>query len=195
MLKLLPALLAIWIAHQGNAQQWPEADAERVKIVKQGLWSLGAWSGANVVMSGIGLATSGGEAQAFHQMNLGWAAVNLGIAIPALVMTHRETPSASPSQAYARWRKAEVSYAFNTALDLTYLSAGIMFRNGMFKTLSVEQGRGFGHAMLLQGGFLLVYDAITWIRLSRLGKRRLLPLLNNATFTTGLTSFRVTFTI
>ena len=44
---------------------------------------LGSWAGLNILGSGIGWATStNGQNKSFHQMNVMWNVVNLGLSIP-----------------------------------------------------------------------------------------------------------------
>ena len=55
--------------------------------------SLGSWASANIVGSGIGWARSYSEENKyFHQMNVMWNLVNLGLAIPGYIKAKKTTP-------------------------------------------------------------------------------------------------------
>ena len=55
-------------------------NAKRLSINQTGMTVLGSWAAGNMAVSGIALSTATGTDKAFHQMNLGWNAVNLTLA-------------------------------------------------------------------------------------------------------------------
>jgi hypothetical protein len=59
---------------------------ERLQTDKQLMLGLGSWASANFLVSGLGWATvPKGEAHYFHQMNVLWNTVNIGLAIPGYI--------------------------------------------------------------------------------------------------------------
>ena len=53
--------------------------------------SLGSWASMNIVGSGIGWARSNSEENKyFHQMNVMWSLVNLGLAIPGYIKAKQD---------------------------------------------------------------------------------------------------------
>jgi hypothetical protein len=65
------------------AQIPTDFNKQRIDIDKKLMLTLGTWSTANIIASSIGWATAGnGEAKYFHQMNVAWSAINLGLALP-----------------------------------------------------------------------------------------------------------------
>ena len=66
-----------------QAQDLPSFNQARLKTDQRLMLSLGTWAGANITAGTIGWATAQQpELKAFHQMNVMWNAVNLGLAIP-----------------------------------------------------------------------------------------------------------------
>lgn len=175
-----------------RAQQpldWKSLDEERNRIATQGLWTMGGWSMANLAYSALAMNISEGEAKYFHQMNVGWTAVNISIAVPGLIMLHREQSSNLAPEVMGRFRKAEMAYAFNTGLDVAYVAAGFWMRDRAGYQMDGERWRGFGNAMILQGGFLFAYDIWAMIRMARMHKRKILPVLNNVNLGAGPMGF------
>ena len=68
---------------------------------RKGMIALTSWSGANVVGSTVGYFTTQNEEwKYFHEMNVFWGAVNLGISIPGLIGAYKEDyngPQLSPN--------------------------------------------------------------------------------------------------
>ncbi|WP_438831784.1 DUF6992 family protein, partial [Hymenobacter coccineus] len=52
-------------------------EAERSRLDRRGLLVLGSWAAGNLLVSGIATGQTDGSAHYFHQMNIGWGAVNL----------------------------------------------------------------------------------------------------------------------
>lgn len=197
-MKQIIVIAILALSFQGTHAQSDLAkfNQERIKITKQGLLTLGGWSVANMIGGGIGMATSGGEAFYFHRMNLAWNAVNFGIAVPALIMLHREKSITTTDESWKKFRQAEASYTFNTALDLAYITAGFWFRDRANNpSADAAMMRGFGNSFILQGGFLLVYDAFTLVRLNMLHKKRWQPLIQKIDLRAGGLGLKLTYYI
>lgn len=109
------------------------------------LWSL-VW----LTAAAVGLFAGPREAwRGFWFMSALWAAIDAAIAWYGLV--------APPSPAD---RLADILFA-NLGADVLYLAAGVVL-----VTRAKPLVRGFGRAVLVQGGFLLAFDAYFWSRLS-----------------------------
>lgn len=56
-------------------------------------------------------------------------------------------------------RKTENIFLFNTGLDVLYVSSGFLLRNLADKNVvKQDQYNGFGNGMIMQGGFLFLFD-------------------------------------
>ncbi len=124
---------------------------------QQGAAVLGTWVVLNFVGSGVLWQRSVGFIRHFHQMNLAWNLVNLLL----IAFTLRQVaPSAiSAGEMIALQYFNEKIYLFNAGLDIGYLLLGL-FLAEKAKTAAKRGAmlKGFGHSIVLQGMFLLVFD-------------------------------------
>jgi hypothetical protein len=103
------------------------------------------------------------EWQAFHQMSIGWNVINMSLAIPGLVGGLRTKPGEfNLGQSLKEGNGARISFAFNTGLDVGWIFTGVWFLERGIRTDNA-QFKGFGRSMILQGGFLLLFDLAMWI--------------------------------
>ena len=50
-------------------------------LERRAMWTLGSWAGLNMISGAVGLAVSDDPRwRGFHEMNIGWNVVNLGLA-------------------------------------------------------------------------------------------------------------------
>ena len=141
--------------------------------------SLGSWASANIIGSGIGWATTDNQQNKyFHQMNVFWNAINLGLAIPGYIKTNRSKTDLSLFKTLDEQRKIEAIHLINAGLDLAYISSGLLLKNKTPKNQEEKnQFMGYGNSILIQGGFLLIYDWIAYAMHRRHVKKNLNPLL------------------
>ncbi len=85
-MKLIFFLLCL-VPSVAFAQPLKQFNQEKSSIDQRLMVGLGSWATANFIVSGIGWATTTtkGEAHYFHQMNVMWNVVNLGLAIPGYI--------------------------------------------------------------------------------------------------------------
>ena len=163
-----------------RAQQLSEFNAQRTKTDQNLMLGLGSWATANFVVSGIGWATTNpeGEAHYFHQMNVMWNTVNLGLAIPGYIKAKKASTALSLGETVKSQYDTEKIFLFNTGLDIGYMAGGLLLRSEAKSNLSKEaMYRGYGNSLLLQGGFLFVFDLTACIIHSRHRTKKLNPLL------------------
>lgn len=143
---------------------------ERLKLQTNNSWVLAAWAGANIVQGTISAGNANGSDRAFHQMNTYWNTVNLGIAGLGLWAARKQLRK--PITAETNWReqqKIEKWLLLNTGLDAAYIATGLYLKE-RGNRLGQDQPTGYGNSLLLQGGFLLVFDIIQYIENRRNGK-------------------------
>lgn len=166
MAKIFFSFLFCTLLFQATAQEY-NIDAfneKRVKISRYGLYGLAGWSAANFVVSGVGWATTDGSTRYFHRANVTWNFVNVAIAVPGLVRSYRKSSEGfSLYQTYKEQRKTESAYLINGIFDASYIGVGLFLRERS-KTVSknADITRGWGNALLLQGGFLLLTDIVMY---------------------------------
>ena len=110
--------------------QFQEFNQQRHEMDKRLMLGLGSWASLNLVGSGIGWAVSTNEStKYFHQMNVMWNAVNLGLSIPAYIKAHRGNNRLSFFETMNDQRKTETVFLINAGLDLAYISSGLLLKN------------------------------------------------------------------
>ena len=191
LLLWLMSLLATPLAQaQAPADSLPKAApapalanfaATRTRLDQRGLAVLGGWAVSNILVSGIATGQTDGSAHYFHQMNIGWGAVNLVLAGTGYLAARKAanqpiTDRANNVRAQSRTEKL---YLFNAGLDVAYMATGLyLLEKGRNPTAdgSPDRWRGYGQSLLLQGGFLLLFDGFQYATHHRHGQQ-LYPLL------------------
>jgi hypothetical protein len=158
MIRLL--LILIWLPLFGRSQELVEFNTSRLNLDKKLMIGLGAWSISNLAVSSYGWAKTDNEANYFHQMNVMWSGINLALAIPGYIKAMRTNPqNFTFAQTWKTQIKTEKIFLFNTALDVCYMSAGLYLKQkALTSSTNYHRFRGFGNSLLLQGGFLFLFD-------------------------------------
>jgi hypothetical protein len=101
-----------------------------------------------------------GTTRYFHEMNVFWNVVNLGLAGGSLYAVYQSDPASfNTLQTIAEQQKIEKLLLFNAGLDVGYIMTGFYLRERSLRTTNKpERLKGYGNSLLLQGGFLLLFD-------------------------------------
>ena len=184
-MKLIVFLLCL-VSSVSLAQPIKQFNEEKSKIDQRLMLGLGSWATANFIASGIGWATvKEGEAKSFHQMNVMWNAVNLGLAIPGYIKAKKEVPTDNLAETMKAQRKTQNIFLFNSGLDVAYVGSGFLLRSLADKNVAKrDQYNGFGNGMIMQGGFLLLFDLTAY----SIHKYHSKHALNNTTQTLEMSS-------
>jgi hypothetical protein len=139
------------------------ADFNQVRLSynQSGMLILGAWAVANLIWGFLGARHTAGETKAFHQMNAFWNVVNLAIAGFGYWQASQEALGLDFWATVSAQHSIEKILLLNAGLDLGYIAmGGYLMERGRRK----EKGSwvGFGKSIVLQGAFLLVFDAILY---------------------------------
>ena len=156
--------------------------AQSSRLDQRGLAVLGGWAAGNLLLSGLATGQTEGAAHYFHQMNTGWGAVNLALAGAGYLAARRAARQPLPDRAgnVRRQLRTENLYLLNAGLDVAYLATGVfLLEKGRNPSAagSSARWRGYGQSLLLQGGFLLLFDGFQYAAHHRHG-RALYPLLS-----------------
>ena len=114
---------------------------------RQGMWMLNGWALGNTTGL-VGVQHEDVQTASFHQMNVGWNIVNAGLASYALANNKPVEP-----------QKLEKIFWINSALDVVYVASGFWLRAEGQKRGN-PQWIGWGESIMIQGGFLLVFDSV-----------------------------------
>jgi len=162
------------------AQPLLEFNQKRLQTDKRLMLGLGSWAGANFLVSGVGWATvPKGEAHYFHQMNVLWNTVNIGLAIPGYFNAKKSNPNLTFDNSILIQHKTEKIFLINTGLDVAYLSAGLLLRsNAKINLTKRDQFNGYGNSLLMQGGFLFLFDLTAYLLHNQHAKKSLNKMMN-----------------
>jgi hypothetical protein len=156
LLCLLP--ISVWAQ---ATDPFHNLNLERLQLNRQGMTVLGGWAIGNIGYSGIRYFGTTGRARGFHEMNVMWNAVNLGIAgLGYLGSSPAGADSLGLAASVAEQAKMEKVLLFNAGLDIGYILGGLYLRERSLRATPRWQDRmrGWGNSVVLQGGFLLAFD-------------------------------------
>lgn len=162
------------------AQPLLKFNQERLKTDKHLMLGLGSWATANFLVSGVGWATvPDGEAHYFHQMNVLWNTVNIGLAIPGYINSKKASSNLTFAQTMNAQHKTEKLFLINTGFDVAYISAGLLLRsNAKINISKRDQFNGYGNSLLMQGGFLFLFDLTAYVKHYQHAKKSLNKMMN-----------------
>ena len=189
------ALGAVLFGQTSRAQTTTPPPTDRLEFSQQrynhtrtlGL-SLGGYALANMAVSGIAVGQTTGEAHYFHQMNLYWNAVNLGIAGFGLLGLRKQNPATeSLADAVQKHRAIKKTLLINAGLDVVYIAGGLIL-TGQADSRPDQDGklRGYGKAVAAQGAFLLVFDTVNYLIFKHRGDRQQIQLTAQAPLGLGV---------
>lgn len=167
------ALVAALTLHSQpfDLKEW---NKDRLTTSRVGMLSLGSWAVANMGVGAFGAALETDERwRAFHVTNLVWNTVNLTLALISLVREWDDDPARfTAKESLVSSEGSEKVFFINAALDLGYLAAAaFLWQRG--EATNTPWLVGAGQALLLQGGFLVLFDGIMGILNARLTGRLL----------------------
>jgi hypothetical protein len=168
MLKLFSFLLVFIYGLSCFSQDTTLIHKRFFKTQQVAMGSLGAWSVGNLIVSPLlsnnifksGSSLTSGDY--FHQMNFNWNIVNGAIAgLGYWSVCRRKKKSWNFSSLEKEKKKLKTSLAVNMGLDVVYIVSGILLnRAGHNNPSNAELKIGYGNSLILQGGFLLVFDGL-----------------------------------
>lgn len=145
-------------------EDYPSFSSQTINTTNAGMYTLGSWAIANMAVGVYGWSNNSGSSKYFHQMNFFWNTVNLSIAGFALYNNfHTNISELSPEYIMNRHLRIEKILLINAGLDAFYIGTGFLLRH-----LSLESSKnsalmkGYGNSLILQGGFLMVFDAVMY---------------------------------
>lgn len=149
------------LAAQGvQAQQNPDFFAQSMQLNRTGMYVLGSWALLNLSSGAYGWATQTGHQKYFWQMNTAWNVVNAGIAGYALYsFSQMDLTSMADAEMWQSHRQIKRLYLINAGIDLLYIGTGAWLIHLAGKNEKRHDiYKGYGQSIILQGGFLLVFD-------------------------------------
>ncbi|MCK6613960.1 MAG: hypothetical protein L6Q47_06950 [Ignavibacteriaceae bacterium] len=143
---------------------------------RQGMYVLGSWALLNIAAGSALSFTAKGAAKEFHIFNAAWNTVNLGIAGFSLYASG-PVPG-NPTEILADYYNLQSFFLLNAGLDAAYIMTGYYLKERANRsTEHKDRLTGYGNSLLLQGGFLLLFDAAMYILHRNNAETMLVPVL------------------
>jgi hypothetical protein len=154
----------------------------RINTTSSGMKVLGIWGIVNlgtgatwgwnskrtttyVDLGGASATTSksiSSEGQYFFQMNTIWGAVNFGTALVGYASVQRDRKkNLTAAEISEQQKKIEKIFLINGVLDIAYLGTGAYLKLAGDSRKSPIM-KGYGESILMQGGFLLIFDGLMY---------------------------------
>lgn len=161
------------------------------QIGKRSMYALGGWAVGNFAVSGAMIGFSSGPERYFHEMNIYWNVVNIGLAGLG-ILGSRKQKDRNLLETINAQHSTEKIYLLNAGLDVGYIFGGLYLTELAHRTpAQFDRFTGFGQSIILQGGFLLVLDTVMYFIYKNQRNKKLQPILEN--IDVGLTGFRMRF--
>ena len=157
----LVALVGISFAQEITLEQF---NNNRNVLNRQAMLTLGGWAVANIIgNSALYLNTDAGHRKYFYQMNAVWNVVNLAIAGFGYYGSIHPDTNLTLFESLREQSNLENILLFNAGLDIGYIMTGF-FLIEKSKSSDKHQARwkGYGQSLILQGGFLFVFDVVVF---------------------------------
>jgi len=155
-----------------------DLDQRRNRIHAAGMLTLGSWALANIGANTALYFSTDEDIRYFYQMNVLWNFINLGVAGLGYYGSVLAGPSNDLFAAVDAQYNLEKVLLLNAGLDAAYIMTGLfLMEYGRSFPSRQTMFRGYGQSLLLQGGFLLVFDLVMY-GIQRGSRRLLKPLLS-----------------
>ncbi len=163
--KYFPLLFLIMMTSQAVQAQtdfrlsMEKFQQSRNDINRTAMIVLGSWAAGNILTGVYGNFKAKGEAKYFNQFNAMWNVVNLGIATFGYLSASNSDPSLMGNASiFSEYSSMQSFLLLNAGLDVAYIATGLYLKEKSKNSSSGERLRGYGNSLLLQGGFLLLFD-------------------------------------
>jgi hypothetical protein len=176
---------------QINKNELTRINDSRIQTNSDAMLILGGWALTNMGTGTYGMITTDGNTRHFHEMNLMWNSVNLGIAALGYLSARNSSTDLTLAETIDELHKMEKILLFNAGLDFGYMAAGAyLWERGLRKDHSRLEG--YGQSMILQGAFLFVFDVILYA-VVRNDQKEALRLLKGIQASPSGLSWRISF--
>lgn len=132
---------------------------ERMNINQSAMLVLGGWAVGNILVGTYSNFKASGEAKYFHQFNAMWNVVNLSIAAFGYFNAVNSDPASMTNLEILKdYNSLQSFLLLNAGLDAAYIMTGFYLKERAKNSSNAERLKGYGNSLLLQGGFLLLFD-------------------------------------
>lgn len=164
--RSLCCLFAFLVINQLTAQSPHLLDFNQQGLDHQqrAMLILGGWAVGNIALGASLRGSTSGSTRYFHEMNIYWNLVNLGIAGFGYYSSIQQDPASfdlyTSMQRHASFQKVLL---FNAGLDIGYILGGLyLTERARRPNVNSDQLKGFGRSIILQGSFLFAFDLVNY---------------------------------
>lgn len=183
---LLVVFMFFILGAQSQDSLWTKRLAIQQKANRIGMISLVSWSTTNLAGGLYFRNETSGSSKYFHEMNAMWNTVNFGIGVAGLIQEYNQKQVDYPEYLKLQ-KKYERVFLINSGLDLIYMGVGSSMA---FSDKSNERSTGYGQSLILQGGYLLLFDGLMYV-IHR--KNRPITGFENVSLSLGLNQIHVVY--
>jgi hypothetical protein len=163
MKKVLTIIFILICSHVFAQDSLKIYNQSRIRITSSGMEVLGGWGILNLGTGALGWSNSKTpETRYFFEMNTIWGAADFGAALigyGGLQKQRKKNPTAA--EALEEQKKIEKIFFINGVLDVAYIGTGLYLKLAGDSRNSAIM-KGYGESVLMQGGFLLIFDGIMY---------------------------------
>ena len=167
----------------GQELQLLDFNQSRLQINKQSLSILGAWAVGNIAFSTLQYNRTKDSRKHFHEMNIGWNTINLLLAGTGIwTAMHTDPANFDLAQTLKAHHSIKSLLIFNAGLDIGYMATGLfLLERGRRPEANALRWKGWGQSLILQGGFLFVFDLL-FFTAHQFEKKKLYQLIDQISF-------------
>ncbi len=160
--------------------------SELSRTNQYGMMVLGTWGVSNLIAGSILSFGEPSPKKYFWQMNAAWNTVNITIAAIGYFGAEKDWSTISEfiniTESYKR------AFLFNAGLDVGYIMTGFYLKElaNRYTNHSMRL-TGYGNSLILQGGFLFVFDIVKYAIHHNYFKINISPWLDTLTLANGFT--------
>lgn len=134
-------------------------EKSRQNINQTAMLVLGSWAVGNILLGAYGNFKTKNETKYFHQFNAMWNSINLGIALFGyLNAVNSNLGDMTNLEILKDYSSLQNFLLLNAGLDVAYIMTGLYLKEKSKNSAKKELIKGYGNSLLLQGGFLLLFD-------------------------------------
>lgn len=133
---------------------------------------LASWAVANMAVSAFSLRSGNTTARYYNEMNIIWNGFNLGLAgLGYLNASQKNSGNNNLAEILKHQNRTEKIFLLNTGLDVAYIAGGAYLKERAGRNTDPSKLTGYGNAVMVNGGFLFLFDAIMYGLHNKHGKK------------------------
>ena len=170
--KLLAAIFSVLSASAFSQQIALDSfNTKKLQINKRGMTVLASWGAANIAWGAIAKANASGSDKYFHEMNMIWGGINLGLSALGYIGS-RKRQMLNTAATLQKQTAVEKTFLFNAGLDVAYIAGGFYLTEKAKNDLAKhDRYKGYGNSIVLQGAALLLFDGVMYLIHNKHGKQ------------------------